>query len=148
MNNHCDVTTCLKKQQDLLNLFAHCTNAEMRYAKIIELGKSLLPYPKELETQSSLVSGCQSIMHLHAWMHEGKIQFLARSEALISAGLAALLIFVYHDEPPESLLLCPPQFLDQLNIPGSLSPSRSNGLASLHKKMQKEALHFLSSKIS
>ncbi|MES2122787.1 MAG: SufE family protein [Chlamydiota bacterium] len=144
MSGSAGAVSCLKKQDALVKLFEECASIEMRYEKIIEMGRALPAYPKEFESQENLVEGCQSVMHLHSWIQEGKIHFLARSEALISAGLAALLIFVYSDEPPEALLTCPPRFLAQLNIPASLSPSRSNGLASLHRKMQSDALKFLS----
>ena len=146
MSERAEVVSCLKKQDSLVKMFEECVSLEARYEKIIEMGRTLPPYPQEFESQENLVEGCQSVMHLHSWIQDGKIHFLARSEALISAGLAALLIFVYSDEPLESLLTCPPRFLEQLNIPASLSPSRSNGLASLHRKMQSDALKFLLSR--
>lgn len=124
-------------------LFESCHTPEKRYEKIIELGRQLAPYPIELKTPDHLIKGCQSVMYLHAVMDNDKVQFKACCDALISAGLAALLFAVYHDEPPHALLLCPPRYLDTLGITGSLSPGRSNGLASLHQRMKKEALDFL-----
>ena len=114
-----------------------------KYEKIIELGRQLPAYPFEYKTPDRLVKGCQSAMYLHTQLVDGRIQFLAFSEALISSGLAALLLTVYNDESPEAILTCPPDFLEELGIHGSLSPGRSNGLASLFQRMKQEALNFL-----
>jgi cysteine desulfuration protein SufE len=125
------------------SLFAACFTAAQKYEKIIELGRQLTPYPLELKTPDRLVKGCQSAMYLHVEMIDNKLFFQAHSEALISAGLAALLLKVYHGEPPEAILGCPPQFLEDLGIYGALSPGRANGLASLFQRMKQEALNFL-----
>ncbi len=135
--------SCEKKQQKLLDLFSSCSTPDARYQKIIELGRALPPYPPELMTPERIVSGCQSIVYLASTLHEGRVQFQVRSEALISAGLAALLLAVYNDETPEIILKCPPAFLDKLGIPASLTPGRSNGLSSMYLRMKQEALKYL-----
>ncbi|MBI2811491.1 MAG: SufE family protein, partial [Candidatus Melainabacteria bacterium] len=136
-------SSCNHKQDLIIQAFAACTSAEQRYEKIIALGRQLPSYPSECKTPDRLVKGCQSEMYLHAALVDGKVYFSAYSEALISAGLAALLLAVYNEEPPEAVLSCPPRFLDELAIHNSLSPGRSNGLASLFQKMKQEALKFL-----
>lgn len=136
--------SCLLKQQKIIGLFADCMTRESKYEKIIELGRQLPAYPSECKTPCRLVRGCQSEMYLSTSLSDtGKMQFHASSEALISAGLAALLILAYHDETPEAILGCPPAFLEDLGIHDSLSPGRSNGLASLFMRMKQDALNFL-----
>ena len=71
------------------------------------------------------------------------MRFRAESDALISAGLAVLLVRVYDGETPETMLKCPPTYLEELGIPGSLSPGRAVGLVSLHRRMQQEAVRLL-----
>ncbi len=137
--------SCLIKQGKVKLLFSSCLTAEQKYTKIIELGRKLPPFPPSLKTEENLVKGCQSRMYLHSTLSDGKVFFQLDSEALISAGLGALLIFVYHEESPDAILSCPPLFLEELEIHKSLSPSRSNGLASLFLRMKKEALKFLTS---
>jgi cysteine desulfuration protein SufE len=143
MLNSLTFDSCLEKQQRLKSLFSDCDTPQKKYEKIIELGRQLPAYPLELKTPEHLVKGCQSAMYLHTQLIDGKVQFLAFSEALISSGLAALLLAVYNDESPEAILSCPPDFLEELGIHGSLSPGRSNGLASLFQRMKQEALNFL-----
>lgn len=141
-NNH-NFDTFLAKQMKLKAIFANCKDPMAKYEKIIELGRNSLGYPTELMTSEMLVKGCQSQMYLHSTFLEGKVYFQAHSEALISAGLAALMLAVYNEEAPEVILSCPPQFLEELGIHQSLSPGRSNGLASLYLRMKQEALNLL-----
>ncbi|MEZ5315642.1 MAG: SufE family protein [Chlamydiales bacterium] len=122
--------------------FSLCTTYEETYKKIIEWGHRLSPFRSDWKTTESLVKGCQSIMYLHSEFKEGVIFFTAASDALISAGLAAILIEAYTNHSPEFVLTTPPDFLEELGIPASLTPGRANGLASLYLKMKQEALKF------
>lgn len=135
--------TCREKQQRILDLFAHCPTEQDKYAKIIELGKQQHPLDLRHKTAANIVKGCQSTVYLHTYADAGKVLFEAESEALISAGLAAILIAVYNGEPAEVILTCPPDYLDQLGIGASLTPSRANGLYSIHLRMKQEALKLL-----
>lgn len=136
-------TQCLEKQQRIKNLFATCASAEEKYAKIIEMGRKLPPLKPVFCKEENLVSGCQSRMYLHTFPKNGTLIFEAQSDALISAGLAALLIDVYSGETPETILKCAPTYLEEIGIYASLTPSRSNGLYSLHLRMKQEALKAL-----
>ena len=136
-------TSCIDRQQKLKLLFAGCTTPELKYEKIIALGRQLPPFPQELKLPGCLVKGCQSQMYLHSTLIDGRVRFQVFSEALISSGLAALLLAVYNDESPETVLGCPPLFLEELAIHGSLSPGRSNGLSSLFLRMKQDAVNFL-----
>lgn len=135
--------SCLKKQTELEQSFKDCLTAEQKYQKIIAMGRQLPAYPEGDKIPDKIVAGCQSTMYLSAELKDGRMQFLAHSEALISAGLAALLIKVYEEEPPEVILKCPPRFLETIGIQNSISPSRANGLFSLFLKMKQEALKFI-----
>ena len=135
--------TCLKKQSEIKAIFSDCHSPEAMYQLIMEWGKKLPPFDPKWKKEENLVSGCQSLMYLHATFEECKIYFSAKSEALISAGLAALLIEVYSGESPETILTCPPKFLDEIGIPLSLTPGRANGLANLHLKMKQKSMHYL-----
>jgi cysteine desulfuration protein SufE len=144
MNEHSAFASCLEKQAELERLFKDCVTPDDKYQIIITLGRRLPPYPEAHKTLGSIVQGCQSTMYLHAYLENGKMRFSAYSEALISAGLAALLIKTYDLESPEVVLKCPPRFLETIGIQGSISPSRANGLSSLFLKMKQEALAHIS----
>jgi cysteine desulfuration protein SufE len=131
-----------KKCEEIKKTFAPLTTEE-RYQTLIEMGRSLPPFPEELKTQDRIVFGCQSTLYLNTTSQDGKLFFQAHTDALISAGLAALLITVYSNEPAEVILKCPPTFISELGISATLSPSRSNGLSHIHLRLKQEALRFL-----
>lgn len=115
-------------------------STEERYKLLIDMGRSLSPYPFEFKTAEHIVPGCQSLLYLHAICKNGHLVFEAHSDALISAGLAAFLIALYSDQAPEVVLKRPPTLIAELGLAASLSPNRSNGLANIHLRMKQEAL--------
>lgn len=135
-------TTCLQKQQQLKTLFSGCLDDESKYQKIIELGRKGKPLDSLFKIPENLVKGCQSTVYLRSYLKEGKVFFETESDALISAGLAALLAMVYSEETPETILQCPPTFLEEIGIAGALTPHRANGLYSIHLRMKQEALAY------
>lgn len=137
--------SCLQKQKLIAQAFLQCATPEAKYKKIIEMGKLLEPLALEHRRIENIVQGCQSILYLHTEFIEGNLYFNAYSEALISAGLASLLIVAYSGETPETILKCPPDFIKELSLDLALSPGRSNGLASMFFRMQQEAVKALSS---
>jgi len=127
----------------VMKLFENCSSREDKYNKIIELGKNGANFDDCEKIESNIVYGCQSTMYLKSWMDEGRIYFEAWSDALISAGLAQLLILAYSGEDPMVVLKEAPLFLEELDIPGSLTPNRANGLYQIHLKMKQDAIRLL-----
>ena len=134
---------CLKRQELVKQDFAKCTSEEEKYQKIIALGRAMTPLASTAKTAENVVKGCQSTMYLLSTYRDGKVFFEAESDALISSGLASLLIQVYSGEPPETILKCPPNYLEEIGITASLTPNRANGLYSIHLRMKQDALRFL-----
>lgn len=136
-------TSCLEKQKEIKNMFAECANDEEKYTKIIELGRSHPPLDVQHKIPENIVKGCQSTMYLMSAYDGKRMLFAAESDALISSGLAVLLIRVYNGESPETVLKCPPDYLEELGISASLTPNRANGLYSIHLRMKQDALKAL-----
>lgn len=135
--------SCLAKQQQIKDIFLACPSEESKYEKIIELGRQQPPLAATYKISENLVKGCQSQMYLHSYWSGDNIIFEAEADALISAGLAALLVQVYSGESPETILKCPPTYLDEIGINASLTPNRASGLYSMHLRMKQEALKML-----
>ena len=135
--------TCIHKQDKIKQEFSTCKTQEEVYQKIIFLGRALPPLAPDHKIPENLVKGCQSQMFLHTTSKDEKVHFIAESDALISSGLAALLVRAYSGETPECILKCPPNFLEELSIPSILTPNRANGLYSLHLRMKQEALKLI-----
>ena len=135
--------SCLARQERMKGLFSSCLSDEEKYEKIICMGKANHPLSEEYKVPGNIVPGCQSRMYLQSTFRDGKVFFEAESDALISSGLAVILIDVYSGETPETILKCAPDYLEALGLSTSLSPSRANGLYSIHLKMKQEALKHL-----
>ena len=113
-----------------------------RYNYIIELGKELPLISDEYKTEKYLISGCQSQVWLHADYQDGKIFFTADSDAIITKGIVNLLIRVFSGQTPQDILNAPLDYINRIGLREHLSPTRSNGLASMIKQMKMYALAF------
>ena len=133
----------LNKQKQLKDLFTPLANWEQKYLKIIELGRLLPPFPQVAKQDIYLVPGCQSRLYLLTLIEHDKLTLYSASDALISMGLSALIIFVYNKEPPDTIFKYPPNFLEELGIFKHLSPGRSHGLNSLIVKMKQDVIQLL-----
>ena len=132
--------SCRAKQEKMKKLFAAASTLEEKYQVILDLGRQQTALAPEDRIERNRVRGCQGLTFLKTTLNDGKITFQTESDALISSGLGQLLTMVYSGEEPETILKCPPTYLEELGIYASLSPGRANGLASIFQKMQQEAL--------
>ena len=107
-----------------------------KYEYIIDMGKSLSGIGDEYKDEDHLVKGCQSQVWLTAEEQDGKIIFEADSDALISKGLIAMLVRVLSNEKPADIATADLHFVEEIGLHQHLSPNRSNGLASMIKKMK------------
>lgn len=137
--------SCLEKQKWVEKLFSGCTTQEDKYLKIIEIGRGAPKLDEIYKVPENVVQGCQSVVYLKSSLEDGVMMYQAASDALISSGLAILLTSVYSGELPETVLKVPPDFLERLQISTSLTPSRANGLYSIHLRMKQEALKAITS---
>ena len=126
----------------ILDAFSSCETPQATYSYLMDLGKKQTAFTEEEKQDEHLVKGCQSQLYLIAHLREGCLYFKAYADAFISAGLAQLLVWFYDGLTLEQVLKEPPTFLEKLNIPASLTPSRANGLYSIHLKMKQLALNF------
>lgn len=113
------------------------------YKMILEIGGNYKGPDISQFQHTDVVKGCQSLMYLKSKSSNGKIYFDIYSDALVSKGIATILINVYSGETPETILQTKPHFLKDLNIAESLSPSRSNGALALFTKMQQASIYHL-----
>ena len=110
-----------------------------RYEYIIELGRSLPPYPDEWHTEDREVFGCQSQVWLNADYEQGRLWFQADSNALITKGLVAMLVGLYSGRTLPEIQGASLNFLQGLGLASHLTPSRVNGLHAMFKRIQQHA---------
>jgi cysteine desulfuration protein SufE len=139
-----DFAQCLKKQEALKEIFHEQLSSEERYLKIITFGKKLPPFPEEEKVEKNRVTGCQSLTYLSGYLQNQKMFFQAHSEALLTKGLAYVVLYIYQEQSVETILKCKPDFLNSLGILGSLSPTRAHGLKSFYNKLLNVSIKNLS----
>lgn len=133
----------LDPQQKIINSFHNYESWEDKYKHIIQLGKTLTPLQEKLKTEDNIVKGCQSQVWLVASINsQNKIEFKGDSDAIIVKGLLALVLSVYNGLSASEVLATEPLFLKKLQLSEHLSPSRSNGLFAMIKKIKYYGLAF------
>ncbi len=113
-----------------------------KYNYIIELGKELPMIDAQYKTPEFLIEGCQSQVWLHPEYREGRIYFTADSDAIITKGIVNLLVRVFSGRTPQEIIDDDLSYIDAIGLKEHLSPTRSNGLASMIKQMKMYAVAF------
>jgi cysteine desulfuration protein SufE len=125
---------------DIVADFAFLDDWDDRYKYLIDLGRSLPPYPEEKRADALKVRGCASQVWLDPQFVDGRIRLAGDSDAHIVKGLVAMLIALYSDKSPEEILnIDPDAALTPLDLSAHLTPQRSNGLASMVKRIREIA---------
>ena len=137
------IQTIQEKQEEIVSEFEVFDDWMEKYEYLIDLGKDLPLIQEELKTEERLIEGCQSRVWLNADFNDGKMQFSADSEAIITKGIIGLLIRVLNDEHPETILKTDLKFISDIGLQEHLSPTRANGLNGMIKKMKIEALKYI-----
>ena len=125
-----------RAQQELVEEFGFFDNWMDRYQYLIDMGRRLPEFPDEDRVDSNKIRGCQSQVWFVAERNDGKLDFRAISDAAIVSGLIAMLLRVYSGRTPQDILDTPPDFVTALELEAHLSPTRSNGLASMLKAIR------------
>lgn len=133
------MSDCEAVQADIVAEFSLFEDWQERYRHIIELGRLLPPYPEAQRQDQFLVRGCQSRVWLHPRLDGGLLHFDADSDALIVAGLVALVLRVYSGQPPAVIRAVEPHFIREIGLSDNLSLTRSNGLQSVINTMKSYA---------
>lgn len=132
-----------EKIKQLKQEFSKLPSWEEKYEKLIELGKKWPGLPEELKIEDLKVKGCQSQVWIKAELtSDKKIKFIGDSDALIVRGLVAIVLSIYSEETPQTILATEPIFLKEMGFDSGLSPSRSNGLFSMIKQVKYYATAF------
>ncbi|MFK7957973.1 MAG: SufE family protein [Lysobacterales bacterium] len=126
-------------QAEIVDEFGFFDDWMDRYEYIIDLGRQLPPFPEADKTDANRLYGCQSQVWLTASGESDAVTFQATSDSAIVCGLIALVLRVYSGQPAAQILSHPPQFVEDIGLKAHLSPTRSNGLASMLDTIMKFA---------
>lgn len=131
-----------EQQQQLVDEFSIFTDWTDKYGYLIEIGKECPDLESRFKTKQNLIQGCQSQVWLHTEYKDGLIFFHTDSDAILTKGLAYLMVKVYNGHTPDDILNSEPWFIDKIDLKQHLSPTRSNGLLSMIKQIKIYAMAY------
>ncbi|MFL2602222.1 MAG: SufE family protein [Cryomorphaceae bacterium] len=129
-------------QQNLIQDFEFFEDWTQKYEYMIELSKGLDKMDQEMKSDKNIIKGCQSKVWLHADYSDGKIKFLADSEAIITRGIIAILLMVFNNKTPDEIINSDISFIEKIGLKEHLSPNRANGLYSMIKQIKFYAIAY------
>ena len=132
----------IEVQNEIIEEFSLFEDWMQRYEYMIGLGKSIELIDTSKKIDSNLIKGCQSKLWLHAELKNNKLIFKADSEAIITKGIAAVLLRVFSNQTPKDILNANLDFVDKIGLKEHLSPTRANGLISMIKQIKYYALAY------
>ncbi len=126
-------------QQEIIEEFSFFEDWMDRYQYLIDLGRRLPELPEAERIDENKIRGCQSQVWFVAHRDGDRLLFRATSDAAIVSGLIAVLLRIYSGKKPQEILDTPVDFVAALGLESHLSPTRSNGLASMLKAIRNMA---------
>ena len=106
--------------------------AEDRYRLLIDLGRQLEPMPEALKTDATKVPGCSASVWVYPTAADGKLHFLADSNAAITKGIVALVLAAVQDRPAAEVAATDiAAALAPFNLTRELSSNRTQGLPNM-----------------
>ena len=104
-----------------------------RYRLLIELGRELEPMPDPLKTDATLVRGCSASVWVYPTrLPDGRLHFLADSNAAITKGIVALVVSAVQDRPaPDVADTDIAALLAPFDLRNQLSSNRTQGVPNM-----------------
>ena len=123
--------TAAQAQAEIKDEFAFFGDWSERYQYLIDLGRKLPALPEEWKTEEHRLHGCQSMVWIVPQGNAQRLDFHAISDSAIVSGLIYLALRVYSGRSADEILATEPDYIADIGLAKHLSPTRSNGLASL-----------------
>ncbi len=106
--------------------------SDERYRLLIELGRELETMPPALKTDATLVRGCSASVWVYPTEQDGKLHFLADSNAAITKGIVALVLSAVQDKPaPDVARMDIAAALEPFDLKNQLSSNRTQGVPNM-----------------
>ena len=123
--------------EQLVQGFSQNKSWDAQYRLIIQLGKQLDSLPDALKVPENEVQGCESLAWLVMIPKGPYIDLQMDSDTRVVKGLMKIISIIFQDKTPQQIrdINCEALF-SELGLLNHLSPSRTNGLFSIIKKIQ------------
>ena len=119
-------------------------DADDRYRLLIDLGKALEPMPDVLKTEATMVRGCSASVWVYPTRREdGRLHFLADSNAAITKGIIALILTAVQDKQPDEIAAIDiAAELAPFDLRNQLSSNRTQGIPNMIALIQATAARY------
>ena len=105
---------------------------EDRYRLLIDLGRQLEPMPDALKTDATKVRGCSASVWVYPTTADGRLHFLADSNAAITKGIVALILSAVQDKPADEVArMDVTETLAPFELRKHLSANRTQGVPNM-----------------
>ena len=122
-------------QNEIIGDFEMYSDWADKYEYIIDMGKELKPISGALKIEDNIIKGCQSRVWLIADYENGKLNFQADSDAIITKVLSG--------HSPKEIAESNLFFMEKIGLQEHLSPTRANGLLAMIKQMKTYGLAYM-----
>ncbi len=108
-------------------------DADDRYRLLIDLGRALEPMPDALKTDATLVRGCSAAVWVYPVPQaDGRLHFLADSNAAITKGIVALVLAAVQDKTAAEVAAMDIEgALEPFDLRNQLSSNRTQGVPNM-----------------
>ncbi|MGH7443031.1 MAG: SufE family protein, partial [bacterium] len=111
------LSTLPARLRSMVEELASIPDLEEKYDVLIEMGREVPDISMDRKTESCLVHGCQSLVHVYAERGaEGHLVLRGHADALIVNGLLALLVLGLDGLTPEQFLAVDPHFIEATGV--------------------------------
>ena len=119
-------------------------DADDRYRLIIDLGRTLDPMPDALKTDATLVRGCSASVWVYPTrLDDGRLHFLADSNAAITKGIIALVLLTVQDKAPDAVASADIETaLAPFDLKNQLSSNRTQGIPNMIALIRETAARY------
>ena len=125
--------------QDVFDEF-ELLDGEDRYRLLIDLGRKLEPMPDALKTDATKVRGCSASVWVYPTVLDGRLHFLADSNAAITKGIVALILSAVQDKPASEVAkMDVAEALAPFELRKHLSANRTQGVPNMIALVQQTA---------
>jgi len=133
--------TVSDRAEQIVDEFSLFDDWMSRYEYLIELGDDIPLINEEEKTEDTYIHGCQSDVWIQSELDEQAqvLEFRGDSNAKITKGLAALIIRVLDEQPPDAVAKADFDFLDDIGLHDHLSSQRNNGLKAMIEEVRERA---------
>jgi cysteine desulfuration protein SufE len=144
-----------ERMSEVLDTFKQAKEMEaagmeyLTYRSLIDSGKKLEPFPEGERTEENLVTKCTSTVHLIGQKRDGRMHYVADSDAAFVKGELAILMGLFNGLPPEAIVSPDTatrfrEFFNTLSQYISISMNRQQGFFGMYERIREIARRHVS----